>query len=92
MITLDGREITAESCRFKFGGDKMAEYLWELSLDSADYVGEADFDLTATQFGRRLLFADDRGFVWQVKFDTEEQASKQMRAIEAAYDEWLGEE
>lgn len=86
MKTLSGHVIDNESCRYKFGRDKMAEYLWMLSLDDGDRtVGGSDFGLWATRFGRRLVLSDGQGFVWAVKHNTAEEAKAHEEEIELAW-------
>ncbi len=86
-----GLIINQETAKHKFGGDPMAEYLWEATMDGGqdDDTGEIDWDCWVAKFGKRLLFTDDRGFVWCKRHFTEELAAEEFDFIASKYGEWL---
>lgn len=70
----------------------MAELLDILGLDYCDEdAGSVEWDVHVMRFGKRLLFTDDRGFVWCEKRTTEAEAKEAFEKVETAYGEWADE-
>jgi hypothetical protein len=89
-----GLVINRETARYKFGGDPMAEYLWELAMDGGqdDDTGEVDWVCWVVKFGKRLLFTDDRGFVWCDRYANEEEAQAAFDYAAGQYNKWLNQD
>lgn len=68
-------------CKF---ADAMSEYLWDVSL-ADDETGSCDWHYHVSRFGKRLLFCDDRGFVWVEKCADEMEANERFAAIDQSY-------
>lgn len=90
MKTLNGNIIDSGSCRHKFMGDPMAEYLHGVGLMGVDRItGDCStLGYVVQEFGRRLLFENDQGFVWVSKHDSQAEASKEFEAHDAIYSDW----
>lgn len=83
MITINGIEITRETAKYKFGGNPMAEFLWQLSLDSGedDSYGDGDLGIWFALFGKRILCSDEQGFVWIDKYPNEAEALRDFNEM-----------
>lgn len=88
-----GSEINRWTAKYKYGGDPMAEYLDMLAGDGGqdDETGEVDWQYWVAKFGKRLLFTDDRGFVWVEKYKDEVSAKGVFESIGEEYGDWLNE-
>lgn len=71
--------------------DGMAEYLDATSMGGGadEETGTTEWHYHVSRFGKRLLFADDQGFVWVSKYATEAAAVTDFEIIDAEYGEWL---
>lgn len=89
MLLTDGTLIDRTTAGYKFGGDPMAEYLFILSMEpGTEHIGESDYGLWVTKFGRRLLMSNDQGFVWVERYDTEFGAQAAYDDYEENYNAW----
>ena len=84
------QNITAESAKYKYGGDTMAEYLDHVDGED-DWTGSVEWDVYVRRFGKRLLLTDDRGFVWVQKYATAAECQEAFASIDAAYCKWSEE-
>jgi len=65
----------------------MAEYLSYCDGED-EWTGSVEWDVYVQRFGKRILFNDDRGFVWVDKFASEDEAKAQFMLIAEAYHPW----
>lgn len=96
MLTRDGQTINRETAAHKYGGDPLAEYVHELSLDGCSCDDESG-DVEAptgwfARFGKRLLRADEFGFVEVERFASIADAIAAFSMLEAEYDIWADDE
>lgn len=90
MITRAVGEITKETAKGKFGGDPIAEYMY--STDNNLESGSVEWDIWFAQSGKRIVFEDDRGFVWVTKYGSEEEAITWFERLDSDYSAWLEED
>lgn len=86
MITRAVGEITKETAKHKFGGDPVAEYMY--SNDNDQTSGSVEWDVWFAQSGKRIVFEDDRGFVWVTKYKNEAQAIRWFELLDRDYSTW----
>ena len=94
MLTKDGRQVTADTCRHKYGGDKMAEYLdFDITTMADRHSGDCESPTGHfAQFGKRILRGDEYGFVEVSTFATEADATVAYDVLEAEYSIWADDE
>jgi hypothetical protein len=96
MLTRDGQTINRETAAHKYGGDPLAEYVHELSLDGSYADGESG-DVEAptgwfARFGKRLLHHDEQGFVEVVRYASADDATTAFEMLQDEYDVWADED
>lgn len=74
--------------------DAMAEYLdREVNMFSDEWSGNVECPTGAfARFGKRILFNDERGFVWVEKWPSDRAAAQVFAALELYYYTWDDEE
>ena len=91
MRLTDGTTITrSDPNRHKFA-DGMSEYLHALSMDGRQDEDCGDVECPTgwfARFGKRILFTDDRGFVWTENYDDSFGAGQVYDALVAYYCAW----
>ena len=92
MLTRDGQTINRETAAHKYGGDPLAQYIDMLALDGF-YADDESGDVEAptgwfARFGKRLLRADEFGFVEVERFASIADAIAAFSMLEAEYDIW----
>jgi hypothetical protein len=88
MILRDGTVISHETAGYKFDHDPMAEFLHYLSLDGGQDRDAGDVEHSTgwfAQFGKRMLHADNSGFVWCYRHDNVEAATEDFDTAEARW-------
>lgn len=86
MLTKNGAQITkTDSTRHKYA-DAISEYLDNAELD---WSGSVECPTGAYALaGRRIVFTDDRGFVWTETYPDADGAEQVFDALELYYCDW----
>ena len=69
------------------------QYMYVMCDIGHDYSGDSECPTGwFARFGRRILFTDDRGFVWSEKYPEERSAEQVYTALDLYYAEWSDED
>ena len=74
--------------------DAFTEYLADLAMENMER-GSGDVECPTGYFvrlGKRIMFTDDRGFVWHERYPSERSAEQVEQALDNYYCEWADEE
>jgi len=91
MITTAGTEITRATAAHKYGGDPMAEYLYDITLNGCADEESGTVESPTGWFarvGRRIVTADNYGFVDQIRYDTVNDARIAFDATARDFRAW----
>lgn len=90
MITAEGTDIDPRGYSATKFSSAFTEYLSDLAMTNMEH-GSGDVECPTgyfVQLGRRVLFTDDRGFVWHETYNDERGARQVCDALERYYAEW----